>query len=157
MNRTRPYSNLGGIKKDDIGFGVERTATGDSFFLVSVWVVKACSEQSIHFTLLVNLKGKWTHLDTSLDSTLTTGVAHCGGWDTVIFDRENHAVTGDHKGYDPTHVTFFPIIDEFMRKKSRVPVEFRHCFNLALDYTPGTSGRSALQNKAFACESNTIS
>lgn len=143
----------GGIQKDDIGFGVERIATGDAFFLVPAWVVKACSERSIHFTLIVNLKEKWIHLDTSLDSTLTTAVAHCGGWDTAIFDGENHAVTGGHKGFDPSHVTFFANIDEFMRKKSRVPVAFRHCFNLALDYARNSGSKcSSKQNLCVRVE-----
>lgn len=124
----------GGIKKEDIGFGVQRITTADEFFIVPEWVVKACSKKSIHFTLLVNLKGKWIHLDTSLDSALTNAVGHCSELETVTFDGENHAVLGGHVGFDPTCVTFFPTIDEFMRKKSRVPAAFRHCFNLAFDY-----------------------
>lgn len=124
----------GGIKKDDIGFGVQWISTADEFFLVPEWVLKACSKKSIHFTLIVKLKGMWTHLDTSLDSALANGTASYVDWDTVTFDGKNHAVKGGHIDFDPDHVTFFPSIDEYMRKKSRVPVAFRHCFNVALDY-----------------------
>ena len=124
----------GGIKKDSIGFGVQRISTGDEFFLVPEWAIKVCSKKSIHFTLIVNLKGKWIHLDTTLDSVLANGMAPYLNRETVTFDGENHAVNGGHVGFDPNHVTIVRSIDEFMQKKSRVPAVFRQCFNLALDY-----------------------
>jgi transglutaminase-like putative cysteine protease len=125
----------GGIKEEDIGFGLQRIATADTFFFVPKWVSAHCSKRSIHFSLAVRLKGKWIHLDTSLDMELVNALRQSNGdcYDS-IFDGENHAVMGGYEGFDPNEITVVPNIDGFMQKTSRIPAALRQCFNFGFEY-----------------------